>query len=106
MVKDKWPEDGSDSDPRWEGPEGDRVLEQMAERKATAPAEYRYTDLQGNEWHIYFCGTDAMPRHQGTAQPHWRVSISGRGGGGVSHGDPNLARAVAQAVEKAKGLRW
>lgn len=32
-----WPEDGSDSDPRWEGPEGHAVLEQMVGHSLPQP---------------------------------------------------------------------
>ena len=65
-------------------------------------AEYRYSDSFGNEWHVYFARPDSAVNQGAHQQSHWRVSIRTKDGAGVSHGDRNLACAVARAVEKAR----
>ena len=66
---------------------------------------YIFTDRAGNIWGIEPAQPNEHPIHEGMAVWGWRVNITSKGGSKVTHQDPNLARAVAEAVAKADWLR-
>lgn len=63
-----------------------------------------YVDRHGNLWSVQMAPPDPMPIHSGLATHHWEVRIKTPDGASVTHGHPNLAEAIAEAVVKADWL--
>lgn len=66
---------------------------------------YVYTDRLGNIWEIGPVPPASPPIQEGQLVWGWQVTITSSSGSKVTHQDPNLACAVAQAIAKADWLR-